>query len=54
MRIYRFKKKDFTLGSLAEVLEREFGGNPDLPVVIVSTFTYIEVRVGEKKRGSEK
>lgn len=55
MRTYKFKKKDFTLRALAEVLRP---GNPvdpypadweplDQPVTILSTFTTIEVRVGK-------
>lgn len=61
MRTYKFKKKDFTLRALAEVLNREAlpPGNPvdpypadweplDQPVTILSaSFTTIEVRVGK-------
>lgn len=60
MRVYKFKKKDFTLKQLQEVLNREAlpPNDPvdtypiswdhlEQPVSVVSTFTTIEVRVGK-------
>ncbi|QWY84937.1 hypothetical protein SEA_MSCARN_66 [Gordonia phage MScarn] len=60
MRVYKFKKKDFTLKQLQEVLNREAlpphdpidqysmdWNSLDQPVSILSTFTTIEVRVGK-------
>ena len=60
-RVYKFKKKEFSLRDLAEVQNREAlipenattfttsgDWDPlDQPVSIVSTFTTIEVRVGK-------
>ncbi|QDM56340.1 hypothetical protein SEA_SWEATNTEARS_64 [Gordonia phage SweatNTears] len=60
MRVYKFKKKDFTLKQLQEVLNREAlppydpidqysmdWNSLDQPVSILSTFTTIEIRVGK-------
>ncbi|QCW22394.1 hypothetical protein SEA_AGATHA_62 [Gordonia phage Agatha] len=59
-RVYKFKKKDFTLRDLAEIQNREAlgPGNPtdshsidwdplDQPVAILTTFTTVEVKVGK-------
>lgn len=60
-RVYKFKKKDFTLRDLAEIQNREALApeNPttfttsgewdplDQPVAILTTFTTVEVKVGK-------